>query len=67
MITIILFSYLECNQIWPNHLLDYHYFIYITKFGKKKKKNILKKKLKKKKKNKKKKKKKKKQPWSLQL
>lgn len=30
MIIILLFSYLECNQIWLNHLIDYHYFIYIT-------------------------------------
>jgi hypothetical protein len=31
------FSYLECNQIWLNHLIDYHNFIYITKLEKEKK------------------------------
>ncbi len=36
MIINLLFSYLECNQIWLNHLIDYHYFIYITKLEKKK-------------------------------
>jgi len=36
MIINLLFSYVECTQIWLNHLIDYHYFIYITKLKKKK-------------------------------